>query len=257
MIASRTAAGGEVRGRSGNTASLDDDSRPTLTGGHHSRRPRPATLDDVPSDAPADDELLARWRRGDAQAAEALFERHFDGLYRFFRNKAADAADDLVQRTLLASFEAADRFRGECSFRTFLFAIARNQLLTHLARRRGVGRVEPARESVADSAPSPSSVVTRRREHAIVLEALRRLPIDHQILLELFYWENQSGAELATILEIPEGTVRTRLRRARELLGREVERLEAEGDIAQSLTGNLDAWASGLKNAVNPDSAGS
>ena len=206
---------------------------------------------------PDDDELLARWRQGDAEAAEALFERHFDGLYRFFRNKAADAADDLVQRTLLASFEAAERFRGDCSFRTFLFAIARNQLLVHLAQRRGVGRVDPDRDSVADSAPSPSSVVRQRREHAIVLDALRRLPIDHQILLELYYWEDQSGSELATILEIPEGTVRTRLRRARQLLAQEVARLESAAELAQPLAGNLDEWASGLKNAVNPDSGGS
>lgn len=194
-----------------------------------------------------DQELLARWRQGDAQAAEALFERHFDGLYRFFRNKAGTAVDDLVQRTFLGAYEGSERFRGESSFRTFLFAIARNQLLVHLAKLRGVERIEPERDSVADTAPSPSSVVHRRREHAIVAKALRRLPVDHQILLELFYWEQHSGAELAAVLEVPEGTVRTRLRRARQLLADEVAALQGDAGLTLSAPTDLDAWATSLR----------
>ncbi len=199
-----------------------------------------------------DGELLARWRRGDAQAAEALFERHFDGLYRFFRNKAGTAVDDLVQRTLLGAYEGRDRFRGDCSFRTFLYAIARNQLLIHLAKLRGVDRIEPARDSVADTAPSPSSVVGRRRDHTLVLQALRRLPVDQQILLELFYWEQHSGAELAVILDVPEGTVRTRLRRARQLLADEVTEIQRSAGLALSGSEELDAWAKSLRDKDPP-----
>ncbi|MBV1860623.1 MAG: sigma-70 family RNA polymerase sigma factor [Nannocystaceae bacterium] len=194
-----------------------------------------------------DRELLALWRQGDAQAAATLFERHFDGLYRFFRNKAGTAVDDLVQRTLLGAYEGSERFRGESSFRTFLFAIARNQLLVHLAKLRGVERIEPQRDSVADTAPSPSSVVHRRREQGMVLQALRRLPVDHQILLELFYWEQHSGAELASILEVPEGTVRTRLRRARQLLADEVASMQLNAGLALSESALLDDWAKSLR----------
>jgi len=194
-----------------------------------------------------DEELLTRWRDGDAKAAETLFERHFEALYRFFRNKAGTAADDLVQRTLLGAYEGSQRFRGDSSFRTFLFAIARNQLLGHLARLRGVDRVEPERDSVADSAPSPSSVVHQRRERALVLHALRRLPVDHQILLELFYWEQHSGTELATILQIPEGTVRSRLRRARALLAEEVASMQRDAGLTLSASTDLDAWATSLR----------
>lgn len=199
------------------------------------------------TDEETDRELLARWRRGDAQAASALFERHFDGLYRFFRNKAGTAADDLVQRTLLGAYEGSERFRGDSSFRTFLFATARNQLLVHLAKLRGVERIVPERDSVADTAPSPSSVVHRRREHAMVLQALRRLPVDHQILLELFYWEQHSGAQLAEILEVPEGTVRTRLRRARQLLADEVTSMQRSAGLALSESTELDVWAKSLR----------
>ncbi|MBK6921605.1 MAG: sigma-70 family RNA polymerase sigma factor [Deltaproteobacteria bacterium] len=194
-----------------------------------------------------DDELLAAWRAGEAEAAEALFERHFDPLYRFFRNKADAAADELVQRTLLACFEGGAGFRGDSSFRTWLFAIARNQLLVFFAQQRRAERIEPGNDSVAAIAASPSSLLHRDHEQTLVLNALRRLPIDHQILLELFYWEQCSGRELADVLGVPEGTIRTRLRRARELLVQEVEALGARPELVHSTITDLDAWAAGLR----------
>jgi len=196
---------------------------------------------------PSDDQLLEAWRGGDAPAADALFARHFDALYRFFRNKVDSASDDLVQRTLLACFEGRDRFRGECSFRTYLFAIARNQLLVYLAAQRSNRLVDPATESVADAAPSPSDVLHHRREQALVLHALRRLPIDHQVLLELFYWDQLAGPELAEVIGVPEGTIRTRLRRARQLLTAEIESIGGSPELLQSTLSDLDGWAAKLR----------
>ncbi|HET6582907.1 MAG TPA: sigma-70 family RNA polymerase sigma factor [Nannocystaceae bacterium] len=197
--------------------------------------------------AATDDELLLGWRGGDADAAEELFARHFDALYRFFRNKIDSAADDLVQRTLLACFEGRDRFRGDCSFRTYLFAIARNQLLLFLAHERSNRVIDPSNESVADAGPSPSAVLHERREQALVLHALRRLPIDHQVLLELFYWEQLAGSELAEVLGVPEGTIRTRLRRARQLLAAEIQGCRASPELVQSTLSDLDGWAAKLR----------
>jgi RNA polymerase sigma factor (sigma-70 family) len=194
-----------------------------------------------------DDELLAAWRDGDATAADALFTRHFDALYRFFRNKVDSASDDLVQRTLLACFEGRERFRGECSFRTYLFAIARNQLLVYLAAQRSNRLVDPTTASVADAAPSPSEVLHHRREQALVLHALRRLPIDHQVLLELFYWEQLAGPELAEVIGVPEGTIRTRLRRARQLLATEIEAMGASPELLHSTLSDLDGWAARIR----------
>jgi ADYC domain len=67
--------------------------------------------------------LLARWRDGDSAAGQELFKRHFESLYRFFRNKCAGHCDELVQSTLLACLEAKQQFRGDSRFRTYLFAI--------------------------------------------------------------------------------------------------------------------------------------
>src|SRR6185436_6575853 len=71
-----------------------------------------------------DAELLSAWRGGDEKAGAELFERHFEALFRFFRNKAGDQAEDLVQETFLACL-SGPAFRGEASFRTYLFTVAR------------------------------------------------------------------------------------------------------------------------------------
>src|SRR5262245_53128434 len=76
--------------------------------------------------------LVGRWRTGDKRAGEELFARHFTDIYRFLANRAGDAADELAQQTFLACVQGRDRFRGGSTFRTYLFAIARKQLYSHL-----------------------------------------------------------------------------------------------------------------------------
>lgn len=165
-----------------------------------------------------DFELLDRWRAGDAAAGNQLFERHFDSLYRFLSRKIDGDAADLVQRTLLGCVEARDRFRGEASFRTFLFAIARNELYGYWRQRKKRNDLDFSVSSLEDLGPTPSRVVAKRREHVLLLEALKSIPLDLQIAVELHYWEGLRGPELARVLEIPEGTVRSRVRRAKEAL---------------------------------------
>ena len=165
-----------------------------------------------------DFELLDRWRAGDAAAGNQLFERHFDSLYRFLSRKIDGDAADLVQRTLLGCVEARDRFRGEASFRTFLFAIARNELYGFWRQRKKRGDLDFSVSSLEDLGPTPSRMVAKRREHVLLLEAIKTIPLDLQIAIELHYWEGLRGPELARVLEIPEGTVRSRVRRAKEAL---------------------------------------
>lgn len=200
----------------------------------------------------SDLELLERWRGGDARAGNALFERHFEAVYRFFLHKVPDEATDLVQRTFLACTEARDRFRGASSFRTFLFAIARNELLACFRRRR---REVPdaTGSSIADLAPSPSTELVRRLEHRVLLDALRSIPIDLQIALELHYWEEMSTTEIAEVLDVPVGTAKSRLRRAREALCGAIEAIEEDPARAKTTLANLDAWAASLKHALMTD----
>jgi RNA polymerase sigma factor (sigma-70 family) len=82
-------------------------------------------------------------------------------------------------------------------------------------------------ESIAHLTGSPSRIVALRQEQHAVLAALHELPLDLQIALELYYWEELTVGEVAQVLEVPEGTVKSRLHRARQLLR---ERLDAAGD---------------------------
>jgi RNA polymerase sigma-70 factor (ECF subfamily) len=163
--------------------------------------------------------LLAAWRAGDAAAGQELFARHAASVMRFFRNKLDVDLDDLVQRTFLACVESRDRVREGSSFRAYVLRIARNELVNHYAaRQRAAARLDPLTTSILDLGASPSVMVASDERDQALLTALRRLPLDLQTALELHYWEELSTSELAEVLGIPQGTVKTRLFRAREQL---------------------------------------
>jgi RNA polymerase sigma-70 factor (ECF subfamily) len=201
--------------------------------------------------APSDFELLEAWRGGDRTAGNALFDRYFEALYRFFRNKVDDAPEDLVQQTFLALLQAKDGFRGESSFRTYLFVAARSKLYNQLERRRREGGViDWTSTSCADLGVSPSGLVDAREQQVLLLNALRRLPVDLQIALELYYFEQIRGPELAEILGVPEGTARSRIRRGLELLREGLEQLSRSPADVESTMGDLDGWADATRQAM-------
>lgn len=200
-----------------------------------------------------DHELLERWRAGDRAAGDALFERHFKGLFRFFRSKVEDtAAEDLTQATFLACVAGRESFRAESSVRTYLFAIARKQLLMHFRKRTRSDRVLVLDSvSVAELGASPSEKLGASEEQRLLLSALRRIPVDFQIAIELYYWEGLAVAELAEVLEIPEGTVRSRLSRARERLGTVMAEIAASPAIAEATMSGFERWARELRDALD------
>lgn len=192
--------------------------------------------------------LLERWRAGDLVAGNHLFERHYDSVYRFFAHKVdADVVADLVQRTFLACVEAVHRFREHSSFRTFLFGIARNELFSHFRRRTRQPELDVRMSSILDLGPSPSALVHGATEQRVLLEALRSIPLDLQIAVELHYWEGLSGPDLARVLEIPEGTVRSRLHRARDLLRARLTELGSVNARLASTLQNVEGWAGSLE----------
>jgi RNA polymerase sigma factor (sigma-70 family) len=194
--------------------------------------------------------LLEAWKAGDDESGNALFERHFDALYRFFRNKVSDGIDDLVQQTMLACVRNRESFRQNSSFRTYLFGIARNILFHHFDRRSREGeRFDWGTVSVADLGESPSRVVAARAEQRLLAAALRRVPLDDQILLELYYWENMSGPELAEALDLTEPAVRSRLRRSLERLRNAVEQLASSPVELESVSMDLERWVASLRQA--------
>ena len=195
----------------------------------------------------SDLELLDAWRSGDDDAGNRLFDRHFASLYRFFRNKVGDGIDDLVQQTMMGCVNGRDRFRQDSSFRTYLFATARNILYQHFDRRGREERVDYGSVSVVDLGESPSRIVAARAEQKILAVALRRLPLDDQIALELYYWEALTGPELAAALELGEPAVRSRLRRALERLRSLIAELAASPAECESASVDLERWVQSLR----------
>lgn len=198
-----------------------------------------------------DAELLEAWRGGERKAGEELFERHFDAVARFFRNKVDHGIDDLIQRTFLACVETKDRFRGDSSFRTYLFAVAHNVLGKHFRTKRRHGdKIDFGVTSVFDLSPSPSVIVAQHREQQVLLQALRRIPLENQVVLELYYWEKLSAREVATVVGVPEGTAKTRIRRAKQLLEEAMRELMGGKQDLQSTIANLDSWAESLRDQI-------
>ncbi len=201
-----------------------------------------------------DAELLAAWGGGDQSAGETLFERHFEPVARFFRNKlgAAEAADDLIQLTFLGALEGRERFRGDASFRTFLFAVARNVLLKHFRNRGrdGARHVDFEATALHDLDPSPSAVLARDHEQRLLLQALRRIPIESQIALELHYWEGMTAKEIGETLAVPLGTAKTRIRRAKQQLAEHMTLLSSGALLAEETEAGLETWARALRDRL-------
>ena len=194
-------------------------------------------------------ELLRAWREGDERAGSRLFALHFDAVHRFFYGKVEDAqVEELTQETFLSVARNRERLSQRRSVRAYLFAVARNKLFDLLRKRgrapRGASLAECTLEDVG---PTPTSLLARQQQHRLLLQALRHLPVDLQLLIELRHFEGLQGAELAEALEIPAGTVRSRLRRAHRLLREHLEALALSPDQVRSTISDLEDWAKVVK----------
>jgi RNA polymerase sigma factor (sigma-70 family) len=196
----------------------------------------------------SDPDLLNAWRGGDQAAGEALFARHLPSIARFFRNKIQGDIEEMIQRTFLGCLESQDRFAGTGSFRGYLFGIARNVLYMHLRTTARHGTpIDVDAVSLCELGPTASALVARVEQEQLLLDALIRLPIAHQVILELFYWEELSVADIAVAMDVPVGTAATRLRRARQLLEAQMGELASSAELRDSIAVGFETWARGLR----------
>jgi len=195
----------------------------------------------------SDAELLHAWQAGDATAARVLVARYTPRLYEFFGTKVSHGAEELVQQTFADCAAAREKIEadgGKRSFRAFLFTVARRRLINHYrAWERKSAKLDPLAHSVADVDPGVSEVVARREEERRLRRALRRLPVDAQVALELHYWEGMTVAEIARVVDAAEGTIKARLSRARARL----REILAEGKLADE--GSVDELMSADRGA--------
>jgi RNA polymerase sigma factor (sigma-70 family) len=193
--------------------------------------------------------LVEAWNRGDDGAGAELFRRYYGPVARFYRSKVGPHASDLVQRCFLRCLEIRTRIRirEDRSFRCFVFGVARNVLLEHYRRMQAGARVDFTAQTVEDLSPTPTAELAHGEQSQLLLQALRRLPVDQQIVIELYYWEELNAREIADIYETPEPTIRTRLRRAKLRLEAELAGLAQSPQAAEATASSLDVWARRLR----------
>lgn len=170
----------------------------------------------------SDSDLLDKWRAGDMDAGNRLCQAHFGEIRRFFASKVGQDVDELVQTTFLSCIQSRDKFRGECSFRTFMFTIARRQLYQYFRKIRRHQVLDFSVTSLSALDTGPVTYTARNQEHEQLMHALCELPLEQQLLIELYYWEEMSIADLAQILGVAQPTVHTRLFRARKALREQI-----------------------------------
>lgn len=167
-----------------------------------------------------EERLIAASRRGDPEAYGGLVRRYQErlhhALYRFLQN--ADDAADVVQEAFLSAYLALVDFKGGARFYTWLYRIAMNHAID-LRRRQAAARRGGSREVEVGSPPdpglSPDRVAMQRDTANLLHRALGRLSQEHRLVLVLKDIEGMSYEEMAQVLDVPIGTVRSRLHRAR------------------------------------------
>ncbi|MEU3899502.1 sigma-70 family RNA polymerase sigma factor [Streptomyces sp. NPDC045251] len=168
----------------------------------------------------SDEVLLSAVARGDQAALRALYERHAAAMLRLIRRLTSDrsVAEEILQETWLAVWRSAAGFRGESSVRGWLLGVARRQAHNHLRRSRPQLADLAEAQDVPDPAPSVEDQVVREAERAELLAAVRTLPGHLREVLALVLVEELAYPEVATVLAIPVGTVKSRMSHARKRL---------------------------------------
>jgi RNA polymerase sigma-70 factor (ECF subfamily) len=173
-----------------------------------------------------DHELVDRVLSGDRQAFASLLTRHQKRIFNFMYRMVGErgAAEDLTQEVFLKAYEALPRFRKASRFSTWLYRIAHNHCLNAL---KGRGREiavsaltkEPTHDNPVtaqvDPSASPEERLEQRELQVVVQEKLAELTPEHRAVLVLRDIQGLSYDEIAMALELEDGTVRSRLHRAR------------------------------------------
>ncbi|MBI3184934.1 MAG: sigma-70 family RNA polymerase sigma factor [Myxococcales bacterium] len=183
--------------------------------------------------------LLSRLRRRDRSAFELLVRSHQDRVFDFCVRMLGDKEEamDLVQEIFVSVHQNLDRFRQDSKLATWIFRISKNHCLNRLKylKRRGRGRSDELGEvpegeltASADPPPKPDEALEAARERELVRRAIAFLDEDQRLVVALRDIEGLSYEEIVEVTDLPEGTVKSRLHRAREKLVEIIARLETE-----------------------------
>ena len=168
-----------------------------------------------------DHECITRAQRGDSVAFSELVARYQDRIYRFLvrLTRSQDDALELTQETFLRAYQGLARWRPDAGFATWLFQIARNLAFDLLRRNKRVEFVALEEDADAiDPGPAPDAACDTAQRYRMLEAALARLPVEHREILLLREIEEMSYEDIAAVLNLNLGTVKSRIARARAAL---------------------------------------
>jgi RNA polymerase sigma-70 factor, ECF subfamily len=169
---------------------------------------------------PADESLMECAAQGDMRTFERLVLRHQAAAWRIALRYTGDAAEaeDLVQDTFLSILNAAERYRPEAAFRTYLYRVLTRRCIDYKRKKRPL-LFDPLPEMADPATSSPLRIQRQERERAIQA-ALDTLPPRYRAVIVLRYFEGLSGQEMARILDTTPKSIERLLARARQRLER-------------------------------------
>jgi len=168
----------------------------------------------------SDEALIDRIANGDRLAMQVLYARHHVRVYRFIRGFVRNeaTAEDVLSETFLDVWRQAGRFERRSSATTWMLSIARFKALSMVRRRTDEALDEDAAARVADTADDPEATLAAADRAAVLRRCMANLSPEHREVLDLVYYHEQSVAEAARVIGVPEGTVKTRMFHARKNL---------------------------------------
>ena len=184
--------------------------------------------------------LIKRALAGDQSAFSNLYDTYRTNVVSVVRRRAndPDVVDDLIQQTFIRAFRSLPRFRGDSAFGTWITRIAINVCLSH-RRSEKIRKdwmelledLEYAKAAICDSSrwETPEDVVQRNERRDIVIRGINKLPERYRKAMLMRYVNDWSYEEITQALQVPMGTVKTWLNRARHQLGRDFRRLGPQG----------------------------
>ncbi|MCA9622469.1 MAG: RNA polymerase sigma factor [Myxococcales bacterium] len=179
------------------------------------------------SDAPLEEgdcpwDLVERLRQGDPTAVAEVYDAHHAAVRAFAHRLVGDdhAAEDLVHDVFVALPRVIQRYARRSSLKTFLIGVAINHARHHVraAARRRKTQDRLAEQTVPPSSPNPERNIERAQLARALQRALDRLPLGQRVVFTLCELEDHTSVEVAQILDLPEGTVRSRLFHAKKRL---------------------------------------
>lgn len=174
-------------------------------------------------------ELLTQCRAGDREAVEQFVKEYQPQLFRLAlsilddgsQNGSADA-QEITQDALLAALRSLSSYRGDAKLSTWLYSITvnlcRNRLRARQRRERARGLFERLTTPIDGNPSRPEDVIIQQQADSAIFQSVQSLNEKHRLPVILRYYHHCSVAEIAHILDIPEGTVHSRLNSSRKKL---------------------------------------